>query len=129
MLFRSGFDVLVIDAFSGDAIPVHLLTREAFALYARHLKPDGILAVHISNRHLDLAPVVADAAAFLHYDAREVLTDDDDDRYCFNTRWVLISAAPRFFDRPQFEASLRPPPNPALRPWTDDYSNILSVLK
>ncbi len=56
------FDILVIDAFSGDAIPVHLLTREAFRIYWRHLKPDGVLAVHISNRYLNLAPVVMLAA-------------------------------------------------------------------
>ena len=53
------FDILALDAFSGDAIPVHLLTREAFEIYLRHMKPGGIIAVHISNRHLDLEPVVA----------------------------------------------------------------------
>ena len=53
------FDMLVIDAFAGDAIPVHLLTREAFDIYWRHLKPDGVLAVHISNQYLNLAPIVS----------------------------------------------------------------------
>ena len=57
------FDVLAVDAFSGDAIPVHLLTRQAYALYWRHLKPDGVLAVHVSSRYLALAPVVAMGAA------------------------------------------------------------------
>ena len=59
------YDVLAVDAFSSDAIPVHLLTREAFALYFRHLQPGGVLAVHVSNKHLDLEPVVAMAAESL----------------------------------------------------------------
>ncbi|HLJ15492.1 MAG TPA: fused MFS/spermidine synthase, partial [Bryobacteraceae bacterium] len=69
-----GFDVLIVDAFSGDAIPVHLLTKEAFALYLRHLKPGGILAVHVSNQFLELAPVVQQLAAFYRYPALRIHT-------------------------------------------------------
>ena len=72
------FDVLAVDAFSSDSIPVHLLTREAMQLYFHHLKPDGILAVHISNRYLDLEPVLEGEAKALGKTAREVDTDDDD---------------------------------------------------
>jgi len=76
------FDVLAVDAFSGDAIPVHLLTREAMDLYFRHLRPDGLLAVHISNRHLDLLPVLAVEARSSGRRARVVDTEDDDAAEC-----------------------------------------------
>src|SRR5262249_51887740 len=69
------FDVLAVDAFSSDAIPVHLLTREAFELYFRHLKSSGVLAVHVSNKHLDLPPVVKLAAVAVGKEARLVDTD------------------------------------------------------
>ena len=59
------FDVLLLDAFSGDSVPIHLLTREAFEIYQRHMKPDGIIAVHVSNRYLKLTPVVEKVAASL----------------------------------------------------------------
>jgi len=72
------FDVLAVDAFSSDAIPVHLLTYEAMQLYFRHIKPDGILAVHVSNRYLDLQPVVGGEAQALKKVARVVDTDDDE---------------------------------------------------
>ena len=77
---RKQFDVLAVDAFSGDAIPVHLLTRQAFALYWRHLKPDGVLAVHVSNRYLSLAPGVALAAAETGKQAMLVSIDEDDEK-------------------------------------------------
>lgn len=125
----SRFDVLALDAFSGDAIPVHLLTREAIALYLRHLTRDGVLAVHISNKHLDLTPVLADAAARFRLQARVVESDDDDDRYCFVARWVLLTrdpALPAALDR---EEATTPKLRPGFRPWTDDYSNLVSVMR
>src|SRR5207247_10321436 len=72
------FDVLAVDAFSGDAIPVHLLTREAVALYLRHLKPTGILAIHTSNTYLRLAPIVQLLARDAGCSARLTASDDDD---------------------------------------------------
>src|SRR5580698_9608149 len=75
------FDVLSVDAFSSDAIPIHLLTREALALYFHHLKPTGILALHISNRYLDLAPVCAAGAAYFHKEARTVTDDGEAGSY------------------------------------------------
>ena len=72
------FDVLAVDAFSSDAIPIHLLTREAMELYFHHLRPDGILAVHISNRYLDLQPVLAGETNATGRVARVVDTEDDD---------------------------------------------------
>lgn len=122
------YDVLVIDAFSSDAIPVHLLTRESFELYGKLLKPNGVLAVHISNRYLDLAPVCQRGAEALGWTARVVY--DEGDSYSNSTTWVLITADPSFFESPQFAGVNMYPPttNPKFRTWTDDYSNIVSIL-
>ena len=124
-----GFDVLAVDAFSGDAIPVHLLTREAFTLYFRHLKPGGVLAVHVSNRYLALAPVVAQGAAGLGMQARVVSSGSDEASDASDAEWVLVSARPAFFRSPLLSAATVPETRPGLRPWTDDYSNLYSILK
>jgi SAM-dependent methyltransferase len=125
-----GFDVLAVDAFSGDAIPVHLLTREAFQLYFRHLQPDGVLAVHISNRHLDLAPVLADAAAAFGRKARVVESEEDEeDGYCFSSTWVLLTASEELFARKAFAGAGKVEPKKGFRAWTDEYSNLVRVLK
>jgi SAM-dependent methyltransferase len=123
------FDILAVDAFSGDSIPVHLLTREAFALYFRHLKPDGVLAVHVSNRYLNLRPVVQLAAAALGKEAR-VIDNQGDDNEVFRASWVLVTADPGFFDTPLLHtaAAIIAPPH-HLRLWTDDYSNLFAILK
>src|SRR5262249_31332881 len=84
-------DLLAVDAFSSDSIPVHLLTLEAFELYFRHLKPDGILAMHISNRHLHLEPVVAAAAKKLGKDAVVIESPSDWPNQVFLARWVLLA--------------------------------------
>ena len=123
------FDVLAVDAFSGDAIPVHLLTREAMDLYFRHLRPDGLLAVHISNRHLDLLPVLAVEARSSGRRARVVDTEDDDAAGVFAATWVLVVAPPGDFDN-----EVRANSNPVsrarrVRLWTDDYSNLFQILK
>ena len=85
------YDVLAVDAFSGDAIPVHLLTKEAFALYLRHLKPGGILAVHTSNTYLDLAPVVQLLADDVHYPVRLITNGDDLRKLIDTSDWVLVT--------------------------------------
>ena len=128
---RQSFDLLAMDAFSGDSIPAHLLTLEAIDGYLRHLKPDGILAVHITNRYLDLRPVMA-AAAHQHGKTALLypLKADEDDDFCSSSDWVLIMSAER--------ASALPPgmhdgetlaPRPDFRPWTDSFTNLFSVLK
>ncbi len=83
--------MLVVDAFSGDAIPVHLLTQEAFALYLRHLKPDGILAIHTSNTYLDLNPVVQLLADDARYPARLITNSDDHRKLIDASDWVLVT--------------------------------------
>jgi hypothetical protein len=122
------YDVLVIDAFSSDAIPVHLLTRESFLLYGKLLKPNGVLAVHISNRYLDLAPVCARGAQALGRDGMVVY--DEGDQFSNSTTWVLIAQDPSFFQAPAFsDANIMPAvAKDDFRAWTDDYSNIVSIL-
>jgi spermidine synthase len=125
------FDLMAIDAFTSDAIPVHLLTREAFALYFRHLKPTGILAVHVSNRYLDLVPVVSRNARDFGKAAFDVDDEDEEADYYANSDWVLVSADASVFRAPAFKSSSVQPAliRPNLRPWTDDYSNLFQILK
>ncbi|MFL6451722.1 MAG: spermidine synthase [Bryobacteraceae bacterium] len=123
------FDVLVVDAFSGDAIPVHLLTREAFALYWRHLKPNGVLAVHISNRYLHLAPVVELAAQRSGKSAWLVENGDRDLSEIYAASYVLVTSREGFSDEPLLKHKLqRIHVPPHLREWTDDYSNLWDIL-
>jgi SAM-dependent methyltransferase len=127
---NGNFDVLAVDAFSSDSIPVHLLTREAFELYFRHLKPGGVLAVHVSNRYLDLQPVVHRLAMDLHKQDAVVDTEDDDANAIFGATWVLVSGRSAFFDAPLiYEATGKVESRPKLRLWTDDYSNLFQILK
>ncbi len=124
------FDVLAVDAFSGDAIPVHLLTRQAYALYWRHLKPDGVLAVHVSNRYLSLGPGVALAAAETGKQAMLVSIDADDEKEIAASDWVLVSSRKGFFDQPEIKgADTKITPISGLRTWTDDYSNLYKILR
>ena len=123
------FDVLAVDAFSSDSIPVHLLTKEAMELYFRHLKPDGILAVHISNRYLDLQPVVQGEAKATGHIARLVDTDDDDSQDVFGATWVLVAAPSPGFDANILENSSEIDSKRIVRLWTDDYSNLFQILK
>ncbi len=125
-----GFDLLAIDAFSGDSVPVHLLTREAFASYFRHLKPDGVLAIHITNRFLDLVPVVRGAADAFGRSAWLVDSEGDRSREIYHSRWILLARDPAFFKAAEFAgAGQAIPPTPDFRPWTDDYSSVFAVLK
>jgi len=124
------FDVLALDAFSSDAIPVHLLTVEAFKTYLRHLKQGGILAVHISNRYLDLVPVVQQAARHLSLEVRQVENDDDDDAGVYRSDWMLVSVSPAAFEGKLLkEAAERIDAVPRVRLWTDDYSDLYRILK
>src|SRR3989440_79416 len=124
------FDVLALDAFSSDAIPVHLLTVEAFKTYLRHLKPGGVLAVHISNRYLDLVPVVQQAGRRLSLEVRQVESDDDDEAGVYRSDWMLLSASPAPFEGELLkEAAERIDAVPRVGLWTDDYSDVYRILK
>jgi len=123
------FDVLAVDAFSGDAIPVHLITAEAMAVYLRHMKPDGIIGFHITNKFINLAPVVQNIAeakglhvAFIH--------DDTDNPALRNTDWILVARNPAVLQQDAIRKSTSGvPPIPHLGVWTDDFNNLFDVLK
>ena len=124
------FDVLAVDAFSGDAIPVHLLTREAFAVYFRHLKPDGILAVHTSNTYLNLAPVVKLLAEDAGYATRFIASEEDPLMMISSADWVLVTRNQRFLNVSETSVGGE---NiivlSGLRLWTDDYNNLFDILR
>ena len=123
------FDVLVVDAFSGDSVPIHLLTREAFAQYFRHLKPDGVLAVHITNRFLDLRPVVKTAANYFGRDVRLVDSESLPEKLVLPSRWALISSDPVFFKDLRLSSATAIADQSGFQPWKDDYSSIFSIMK
>jgi spermidine synthase len=124
-----GFDVLVVDAFSGDAIPLHLLTREAMAVYRRQLGPGGVVAFHVSNSYLSLAPEIALVADAEGMQARMVESFEVPAEGAYRATWVLVSADPQFFAKPGVQAAAaRITRRPGLRVWTDDYSSLLPVL-
>jgi len=124
------FDVLAIDAFTGDAIPLHLLTTQALDLYLRHLTPNGILAFHVSNQYLDLPQQVALLAQSAHLEARNVITSSVDARGEFRAEWVLMTSDPTFFTQPELASSAdQIYIKPNLRLWTDDYSSLLPILR
>ncbi len=122
------YDLLAVDAFSGDSIPVHLLTQQAFELYFKHLKPGGILALHITNSHLALAPVVEKLGRGSGKYAVLVSSDGDSDKDIYSADWVLISASPIDFAAIR-KVSASPQERPEIRLWTDDYNNLFQVLK
>jgi hypothetical protein len=124
------FDVLAVDAFSGDAIPLHLLTIEAIALYKKHLAPNGIVAFHVSNQYLNLAPEIAQLAIAANMPSRLIESPGDESTGAYRSTWVLLSNSPTFFDRPEIApAAAETPTKPRLRPWTDDYSSLLPILQ
>ena len=125
------FDLLAMDAFSGDSIPTHLLTLEAMKTYLDHLKPDGILAVHITNHYLDLLPVMAAVAQhFGKVALKYELDPGDQDKYCRSTTWVLIMSPERAAHLPdQLKDGALLKPREGFKAWTDGFSNLLSVMK
>ncbi len=123
------FDVLAVDAFSSDAIPVHLITREAVEIYLKHMKPDGVIAFHVTNRYLDLVPVVEGIANALGLHAVWV-TDAGGDPLGNSSSWVLIARDPVRLNHPRIaEATLGITSRRDWRVWTDDFNNLLQVLK
>ena len=123
-----GFDVLAVDAFSSDSIPVHLLTKEAVALMLSHLTPKGILAVHISNKHLNLDPVVHRIGQELHWTPITIENEEEQAMNVFSSDWVLLTRSPEFINDPSVHRAKRERKRPDVL-WTDDYSNLLRILK
>jgi hypothetical protein len=132
------FDILVLDAFSSDAIPVHLLTKEAFDIYQRHVVEDGAVVVHISNRHLDLLPVVQRIAEKFNYELIHVEDDDVDTREsdeetsgAYSTDWIILTRNKAFASlAPLQQAADESPEVPKkFRLWTDEDSNLFQIFR
>ena len=124
------YDVLVLDAFSGDAVPVHLLTREALALYLRHLKPDGMVAFHLTNRFLDLPPVVRQLADEAGYSAVLVRNSAEESQLVLPSSWVLVTRNASVLENATIRAESLPiPARTGARPWTDEYNNLFQVFE
>jgi hypothetical protein len=126
------FDLLALDAFSSDAIPVHLLTREAFELYQRHVKTNGVIAVHISNHYLDLEPVVANLAREFQY--RMTLIDyneTEDEWWLYPSTWALLSHDETMLTLPELSFGARSVATnaPKVPLWTDDFASLFQILK
>ena len=125
-----GFDVLVVDAFSGDAIPLHLLTVQAMQVYRRQLAPGGVLAFHVSNQYLDLEPELAELARNAGMEARGVTSKGDEGTGAFVSNWVLMSGDAGYFRRPEFAGRLHMPnERNGVWPWTDDYSSLVRLVR
>lgn len=124
-----GFDVLAVDAFSGDSVPVHLITAEAMGVYLRHMKPDGIIAFHVTNRFLWLAPVVEKIAAAKGLHA-VLIHDDPDSPALRRTDWVLVASNREILEQEVIRKAATPiRPISGLGTWTDDFNNLFEVLK
>lgn len=124
------YDLLAVDAFSSDSVPVHLLTIEALKLYFDRLKPDGILALQITNRHIRLAPVLEIARNELGKQALLISQASDYKNFIYNTDWVLMTSGRDLLKIPKIRnAAIGLDSKPGLRLWTDDYSNLIQILK
>jgi hypothetical protein len=131
MQTSENLDFLAMDAFTSDAVPMHLLTREAYAVYRRHLKPDGVLAINISNRYLDLEPIIAQAAKEMGWSGVVVYDEGDSESYYVSNTWILLSKSSAVFADPNFQDAYTTAlqPRKGFRAWTDDYSNIIQILR
>jgi hypothetical protein len=123
------YDLIVVDAFSSDAVPIHLLTREAMAIYLKKLSPHGMVVMHVSNRHLELASVVAGIAA-----ANGLMTllsnePDPDEEYKFGGKVAAVARSPEDFGSlAQWRQWTPKAADPAQWVWTDDYCNIIGAM-
>jgi SAM-dependent methyltransferase len=123
------YDVIAVDAFTGDAVPVHLLTAQAFDLYLRHLRPGGVLAFHISSQYLNLEPLIKQQADHAHSKV-VLISSEDDDNGIDAADWALVTNNNEFLARKEIhDAAEAIKPNPKLRLWTDDYSSLLPLMR
>lgn len=124
-----GFDVLAVDAFSSDSIPVHLITREAMAVYLKHIKPGGAIVFHVTNRFLKLAPVVKQIADDLQLHTA-LISDEAEDTSYSKTDWVIVTRDKALLEKETIaKKTSEIDPIPGLRMWTDDFNNLYQILK
>ena len=121
--------LLAIDAFSSDSIPVHLITREAMAAYRRHVRDDGAIAFHISNRYLDLSGVVRQLADSVGWAAVRIADYPPESSHLYGSTWVVITRNAALLDALKSAPQAEDIPPPEARPWTDDFNNLFEVLK
>ncbi len=128
------YDLLVIDAFSGGAPPVHLLTREAFRIYLAHLGEGGLLVFNVTNRHIDVAPVVWGLAAEYGMEAVLIENDDDDAMGVYAAAWMVVTHNAEWLRNREVRQAVahveanRQPDVARIRLWTDEYSNLFQLL-
>ncbi|UCC88880.1 MAG: hypothetical protein JSV81_06135, partial [Anaerolineales bacterium] len=124
------FDLLVLDAFSGDVVPLHLLTKEAFEIYLKHLKQDGIIAIHVSNRYFKLDLQVYRLADEFNL-GTALIEHRGDGIQSYDSVWMLLTREQDFLNLPAIadRSAQRPPIPTSLSMWTDDFSNLLQILK
>ena len=125
------FDVLALDAFSGDAIPTHLLTREAFEVYMQLMRPDGIIAINVTNLHIDISPVVRGVAEEFGKSAILIYNDSDPESGAYYAEWILVTSNEEFLNSKVVMDAVYAWSDSDAEPfvWTDDYSNLIQVLK
>jgi hypothetical protein len=128
------FDLIVLDAYTSDVIPVHLLTREAFTMYTAHLAPRGVIALHLSNRYFDLAPVVARVAhesrLAIRVSSEGAKTPEQLARGIFPSRWAILARSDDLLEPLASDPAWKVPPDAAAGPlWTDDFSSLVGVLR
>jgi spermidine synthase len=123
------FDVLALDAFSGDSPPTHLLTREAFAIYTKHLRPGGVIAVNITSNYLDLAPVVRRVGAEFGLSSARVATELDEDRLVSHSDWLLLTRDAALLAAVSPAGGTETPDEGVPPLWTDDYSNLFQLVR
>jgi hypothetical protein len=123
------YDVLVLDTFSGDSIPVHLIDKEAFAVYLSRLQPDGVLAVHITNTFLDLKPVIFDLAKYYRLNMSFIESQGNGTTHNF-ALWALLTRSPTFLSIPAISTASMPLDHYStnIPLWTDNYSNLFQIL-
>jgi len=126
------YDVMIFDAFNGDAIPIHLITAECVDLYRRHLKPDGLMLLHISNQYLDLKPVTRALATHLGWRHLLIETNDDGPEGLYGTTWVILTPNQDFADLSEVQSALTPPDpqdDADTLLWTDDFAALWQVIQ
>jgi len=124
------FDLLALDAFTSDAIPVHLLTEESFELYSRHLKTNGVITVHISNHYLNLEPVVVNLARHFGYKLAMIDYDEDEEEWWnYSSTWILLTRSEEVINCPPIKTASLAVKTNHIPLWTDDFASLFQILK
>lgn len=124
-----GFDLLILDAFSGDAVPAHLLTAEALAVYQRHLASNGALCIHVTNSYLDLGPVVRGLARHGEFQVVRIETDGDKAHGIYHADWMILTKSDELVRKLTAGPTVEEPPDAPALLWTDNFSDLFRILR